>query len=332
MPERLTGIAKALRHLVFIRKKALLKRILAGYWNSLVLRRETLRSIELAVTYSCQARCHKCYAARLRKDEKQYLSVEQIRGIVDSALGLGLIHVNITGGEPTLRKDVPEIISACHPDKIMVSLVTNAYAMTRELLRRYKDAGLNTIQISLDSSTPEVHDSLRGLDGGYRKVMETAAWARELGLVVCFSTVLSSENSSGENEMLKLLELADREDAFLLICDSAAVGGWEGQKDKMLDGEERNRALAKLLRHPRARHHAIYNFRGKAGCPAGTEKIYLTAYGDATPCDLVHDCFGNVLEDGLEKVWRKMCAHPLYARKSFDCVRYLPDFAGRKLP
>ena len=66
----------------------------------------------------------------------------------------------------------------------------------------------------------------------------------------------------------------------------------------------------------------MYNFRGKFGCPAGIEKIYINAYGKVTPCNLIHDEFGDLRTIPLEKVWKKMGEHPVYSQKMRDCVRY----------
>lgn len=325
MTRIIADVHKVFKHLVFVRNPALIKRILSGYYNTIIGGEDVLRSIELAVTYRCQAKCHKCYAANLHQEGKNILSIDQIREIITQAKRLGLIHVNLTGGEPTLRKDLPDIITACGPENIMVSLVTNAYTLTREKMKEFKEAGLNTIQISLDSADAPIHDTLRGLSGCYDAALSAAAWAREFGIVLCFSTVLSSEDTGDEGAMKQLLCLSKREKAFLLICDSAAVGGWEGDETKMLSRKERNRTLSELLRHPNARHHNLYNFRMKQGCPAGVEKIYITAYGDVTPCDLIHDSFGNVLKEDLETIWKRMRTHPLYSQKLFDCVRYLDE-------
>ena len=326
----LLNIDKTVRHLKFIRNPVLVGRILNGYFNTVVLRRDTLRSIELAVTYQCQASCHKCYAMNLRKDDAEYLNSAQISDIIGQAMKLGLIHVNITGGEPTLRSDLYEIIEACQPDKIMVSLVTNALSLTREKVQRLKRAKLNTIQISLDSVERDTHDRLRGVKGCYDKVMAVAAWAREAGINLCFSTVYSTEETSDKDEVRKLLELAKKEKAFLLICDSAAVGGWADKHEKIMDRAERNSTLKELMRHPAARHHNMYNFNMKVGCPAGVEKIYITAYGDVTPCDLIHEPFGNVCKESLKKIWDRMRREPPYSEKMYDCVRYFNSYDGKK--
>jgi MoaA/NifB/PqqE/SkfB family radical SAM enzyme len=318
-------LRKAWAHRIFLKKPKLWWRISNGYLQTLVLRKDRLRSVELAVTYACQAKCHKCYSAKLFRKTQNPLSVEQIRGIWQQCLALGAIHVNLTGGEPTLRSDLLDIVKACTPDRAMVSIVSNTARIDEETIAAWAKAGVNTLQASLDSAVPEVHDRLRGIPGLFDKVVNAARLCHKHGINICFSTVLSTESTSNKDQMWKLLDLCKREDAFLLICDSASVGGWENEAGKMMTREERNAALAELLRHPRARHHNLYNFRGRQGCPAGIEKVYITAYGDVTPCDLMHEHFGNVLEEPLETIWKRMCSDRRFAQKTCECVRYLKD-------
>ena len=315
---------KAWSHRIFLRNPKLLRRVFSGYFNNLVLKRDRLRSVELAVTYACQAKCHKCYASNLEDKDRRRLTLDQIDRIWKQCLALGAIHVNITGGEPTLRPDLIDIIKTLTPDRVMVSVVSNCLKVDEDMVASWAKAGLNTLQASLDSTIPEVHDELRGVAGCYDKVINAARLCHEYGINICFSTVLSPETSSNEDEMWKLLALCEREKAFLLICDSAQVGGWEGQSEKMFTLEERNAQLTRLLKHPKARHHALYNFRGRQGCPAGIEKIYITAYGDVTPCDLIHESFGNALEESLDTIWRRIIEDPRFAQKTRNCIRYLP--------
>jgi radical SAM protein with 4Fe4S-binding SPASM domain len=251
--------------------------------------------------------------------------VEQIDSIWQQSLHLGAIHVNLTGGEPTLRPDLLEIVKTCTPDRAMVSIVSNTLRIEEDTIAAWARAGVNTLQASLDAATPDVHDQLRGIPGTFDKVINATRLCHKYGINICFSTVLSTESNSNQNQMWDLLRLCEQENAFLLICDSASVGGWEGQAEKMLSREERNAALKELLKHPKARHHNLYNFRGRQGCPAGIEKVYITAYGDVTPCDLIHEPFGNVLEEPLESIWKRMCKDARFAQKTSECVRYLKD-------
>jgi len=316
---------KAWSHRVFLKNPKLLCRVFNGYFQTMGLRKDRLRSVELAVTYRCQAKCHKCYSAKMIRKNQKPLTVEQIKTVWKQCLDLGAIHVNLTGGEPTLRPDLVEIIKAVTPDRNMVSIVSNTERIDEPTIVAWAKAGLNTLQASLDSADPEVHNSLRGIPGLYDKVIQAARLCHKHGINICFSTVLSTESTSNQDQMWKLLDLCEQEDAFLLICDSASVGGWEDQGGKMFTREERNAVLETLLKHPKARHHNLYNFRGRQGCPAGIEKLYITAYGDVTPCDLMHDTFGNVLEEPLETIWKRMCKDQRFAQKTCECIRYLKN-------
>ena len=330
-------IRKFVKHLSFMRSPVLVKRIFKGYYNSLIRRNDTLRSIELAIDYKCQATCHKCYSANLGTHfpnpnyvDKPLMTVDEIRNTIDQAMDLGIIHVNITGGEPTLRSDLAEIVEVCRPKEIMVSLVTNALSLSKEKLKTLSELGLNLLQVSLDSADPKTHDELRGVPGCYDKVMQTATWAKEFGVNLCFTTVLSTESTSNGSETRKLLEVAERKNAYLLICDSASIGGWSEQGEKVMTREERDTTLFELMKHPLTRHHNMYNFRGKIGCPASHEKVYITSHGDVTPCNLVHDTYGNVLKMPLADILKKMRNDPLWSQTHDTCPRYLEEeFATR---
>ena len=330
-------VKKFMKHLNFLRSPVLVKRIFQGYYNSLVRGNDTLRSIELAIDYRCQATCHKCYSANLGTHfpnpnyvDKPMMTVEEIRNTVDQAMDLGLIHINITGGEPTLRSDLVEIVEACRPKEIMVSLVTNALSLSKEKLKTLSGLGLNLLQISVDSADAKTHDELRGVPGCYDKVMQAASWAREFGVNLCLTTVLSTESTSNESETQKLLKIAEREKAYLLICDSASVGGWAEKGEKVMTREERDAALFELMKHPITRHHNMYNFRGKIGCPAGHEKVYITSHGDVTACNLVHDSYGNVLKRPLKEIVEDIRKDPLWSQTHETCPRYLEEeFATR---
>jgi len=141
-----------LNHWRFFKGRPLtIYRTARGFFKTLVLKKRVLRSVELAVTYNCQLRCDKCFALKwLEEEKKPFLTVEQIRNLWEQAYNLGAVHINLTGGEPLLRKDICDVVRACKPKGTVVSIVTNAIALTEEKARELKEAGLNTFQISLD--------------------------------------------------------------------------------------------------------------------------------------------------------------------------------------
>jgi len=109
----------------------------------------TLRSLELAVTWICNLDCVFCYAEDLMKAQKKPpdMSVETVAKLTRDARELGLIHVNVTGGEPMVRRDIYEVVDAI-PKDIVISLVSNSTLLNKEKIDRLKKAGLSTIQLS----------------------------------------------------------------------------------------------------------------------------------------------------------------------------------------
>ena len=141
----------------------------------------------------------------------------------------------------------------------------------------------------------------------------------------------SPEENTDYEHIKKLCDFGMEKDILVLICDSASVGGFEGQESKVFSNEERNAILDKLLKHPYGRHHNLFNFRFFEGCPAGIEKIYITAYGETMPCDLIHESYGSIREESIKSIWGKMRKDPRFAQKTKFCVRYLPDGLEKNL-
>lgn len=314
------GIKSISRHQRFFRHPLLVYRATRGLFYGAVLRRKVLRSVELAVTYRCNFNCDKCYASGLLDKNRKEMTVEQIKDVWEQAYKLGAIHINLTGGEPMLREDIYDIIKVCKPKGTIVSLVTNASLLDEEKVKKLKQAGLNSLQISLDSADMEEHDKLRR-KGSYSQVMNAVEWCKKYGIVVCLSTVIHRDNVP---DTIKLIHLCEKLGVFLLFNMSAIEGGWKDAKDVLLTDEQVE--LVNLMRtnYGIVRQDLSFNFRGKSGCPAGNEKVYITAYGDVLACVQMQEFWGNIFKDPLKKIWKKILNDPELSRKNARCLRYDP--------
>src|SRR5262245_40654985 len=146
---KLTMIRKALTQLrMAAQNPAQVRRVLA---SELKMRAglPVLRSVEFAVTWICNLRCEFCYAEDLMYAQKRPpdISIDMVRDIMRQAHRLGSIHVNGTVGEPTIRKDLFELIDLI-PKDVVVSVVTNSTLLTEEKIREFKRVGVSTIQMS----------------------------------------------------------------------------------------------------------------------------------------------------------------------------------------
>ncbi len=294
---------KALRHIGYMKERPLLVyRAGEGFIRTLLLAQKRLRSVEFAVTYRCNATCGFCYSLDLYNKNREELTVPDFKKIWNQCYNLGAIHVNLTGGEPMLRDDLPEIIQAMKPKGTIVSCVTNASLSTREKLSELKDAGLGYLQISLDSPKAKQHDVWRGIPGLHEKAVQTAKICKQLNIPCCFSSVVFH---NGINTFEGIMKIAESLNVDILMNYVETVGGWKSQDNVSLSREDYDRIMH-LRKHNKVRHHSMYNFNGTKLCPVGREKIYLSAYGDVMSGVKVQNAFGNALKEPVGDIWNRM--------------------------
>ena len=310
---------KALKHLKYIKSARLGARIAKGFVKGLVLKQPVLRSVELAINYECNAKCDMCYARDLLDAKRANMTVEQIKSIWDQAHELGAVHVNITGGEPLLRKDICEIVKALKPKSTLVSIVTNASLIDEEKIKALKKAGLSYLQISLDSVDAKKHDDLRKIPGLHEKTIRAVELCKKYGISCCFSSVVYH---GGVEDFEKIVKLAKKYDIMVLMNYVGIVGGWKTEEELALTKDDFVR-IHNLMKDPNVRFHTMYNFSGKLECPAGKEKLYITAYGDVMPCNKNQmKAYGNVLKEPLKDIWMRMYYNPEFTSYCKDCKRF----------
>ena len=259
----------------------------------------TLRSLELAVTWICNLDCEFCYAEDLMKAQRRPpdMPVDTVAKVTRDARDLGLIHVNVTGGEPMVRKDIYDVVAAI-PKDIVVSLVTNSTLLTKEKIDRLKQSGLSTIQMSYG--------------GYYLKSFkrELARYCVEQGISVTLSVV----NIRAERENIEHAFAMAEEDDFSVLFNYPMPYNNDG-----LDSEY----YWKMRYHPRCREDNLF-WSGKDRCPAGTHKLYVTNDGDVMTCDRIHAIYGNIHTEPLADIHKRMYEQ-FIQHKSFCLLETCPD-------
>lgn len=126
----------------------------------------TFRYLRLSVTDACNFRCEYCLPNGFEAKEKEpELTLNEIKNLVSAFAARGFEKVRITGGEPTVRRDLVEIVRmvALTPGVRKVALSTNGTRL-KELARPLREAGVSAINISVDSLNPETFRSVTGHD------------------------------------------------------------------------------------------------------------------------------------------------------------------------
>lgn len=153
--------------------------------------------VKFKIIDGCNIKCVMCNHWRRDEYLRSILTYDRLLTLGNELAGFGTRHVNWSGGEPTLRKDLPEIIGHYRSLGIKSSLITNGTRMTEDYARRLHDQGLARALISLESSDPEIHDRVVGSPGAWQKLIDSVprlSRHNTQGPKLSFSTVLTSIN------------------------------------------------------------------------------------------------------------------------------------------
>jgi len=279
----------------------------------------------LSVTPRCPCRCVHCSADRFVHTGGKELSTDELKRVVDQSLALGVCTMIFTGGEPMVREDLYDLIAHVDKNLAHVMIFTSGVLLSQENVERLAKAGLGSLNVSIDADKAEEHDALRRMSGAFKKAFEGARRAREAGILTGISTYGSHETvTSGALE--HLLNIA-KEEGFqeVTVFDCVPTGKFLTRPEVRMGRKDikRVRALADKFNGDEfpmgITAQAKANAYDGGGCFGGFAQFYMTCFGDINPCDFNPITFGNIREDSLETIWRRMAAHPEYAVHRHCC-------------
>ena len=147
--------------------------------------------------WNCNQQCLHCYAAGQPASEADELTTQQWKKMIDAYRAAGIPQLTFTGGEPTMRDDLPELVA--HARWFITRLNTNGVRLTPELCTSLRQAELDSVQITLYSADEAVHNRLVGAEN-FEKTVRGLQNALSAGLDVSVNTPLCTDNSDyGEN-------------------------------------------------------------------------------------------------------------------------------------
>ena len=124
--------------------------------------------------------------------------------MIDKLVDWGVFQIGLTGGEPTVRKDLVELVRYVSSKQVACNLTTNGFNVSAKLVDDLVAAGLTQVQLSLDSHIKEEHERYRN-KGSYEKVLKTAKLFKNKGLIVGFDTVVTNDNLDKIKDMIIFL-------------------------------------------------------------------------------------------------------------------------------
>lgn len=246
--------------------------------------------VSIITTYRCQMRCKMCNIWENPTDSAKELTPKDLEKLP------GFKFVNVTGGEPFVRRDLEDIVEVMYRKSDRIVISTSGYHHKRifKLAERFPNIG---IRVSIEGLSQR-NDDLRGREGGFDRGLKTVLGLRDMGVKdVGFGCTVSNKNSE---DMLWLYELsktlkmefatATFHNSYYFHRDDNVVDN----KDQVID--DFHELIERLLKeyHPKAWFRAFFNLglinyiRGgkrMLPCQAGTANFFIEPYGDVFPCN-----------------------------------------------
>jgi radical SAM protein len=159
-------------------------------------------------TQACALACRHCRAEAVPAPHPQELKFEEGVAFLHQIREFGdpMPQLILTGGDPLARADLFELIDEARKLGIGVSITPAATpALTREVLVRLQQHGVEGLGLSLDGSTAERHDSIRGVPGTFDRTVQAMRWAQELRMALQVNTLVAAETADDAPATYELL-------------------------------------------------------------------------------------------------------------------------------
>lgn len=264
-------------------------------------------SVQLDLTYRCNERCVHCY---LDHEDHGEMTTAEIKHLLDEMADAGVFILTLSGGEIFLRKDFFEILEYARLERqFCVKLKTNAIMIREREATRIRDIGVESIQISIYSHRPEVHDAITLMPGSLRKSLAAARFLKSQGLRVIFANVLMVQNLQDYTGVRTLAE----EMGVECTLDPTITPMMDGDRSVLQLGIEGD-ALRQVFRDQALvgdveefcaiAAPADENALAALPCSASHTTCYVSPYGDVFPCVQFPLPTGNVRQQRFLDIWR----------------------------
>ncbi|HEX2995225.1 MAG TPA: PqqD family peptide modification chaperone [Anaerolineales bacterium] len=281
--------------------------------------------MDLAITYRCNNDCAHCYNARERNFPE--LHTENWKHILDQLWALGVPHIVFTGGEATLRNDLPELIAHAESNGQITGLNTNARRLADEkYVQNLVDAGLDHVQITLESCDEQIHDEMMRAKGAFRQTVQGLKNVLATRLYVMTNTTMLHTNVHKIPDTLDFLaELGVPTiglNALIYSGQGLTVGTGlhERELQPILDmaaqkTSEHGQRLIWYTPTQYCNFDPTQSNLGVKGCTAALYSMCVEANGDVLPCQSYYHALGNLLTDPWDSIWNHKLSVKLRERQ-----------------
>jgi PqqA peptide cyclase len=273
-------------------------------------------AILFELSHRCPLQCPYCSNPLALERAREELDTAAWMRVLDEANDIGVLQVHFSGGEPSVRKDLEDLVAHAARIGLYTNLITSGVLIDRARLERLADAGLDHLQLSIQDSDPVQADRVGGYKGGHERKMALAAWVGEMGMALTVNAPVHRHNL---DRLEDIIELAASLGAGRLEVAHVQYYGW-GLKNRAAlmptrAQLERATGIVEAARE-RLKGTMVFDYvvpdyyaRRPKACMGGWARqfINVTPSGEVMPCHAAATIpglrFDNVKDRPLSDIW-----------------------------
>ncbi len=268
------------------------------------------------LTHRCPLQCSYCSNPLELERVNKELSTAEWVSVMEQAGAMGILQVHLSGGEPTARKDLEEIVAAAAKASLYTNLITAAVLLNRQRLEGLAARGLDHVQISFQDTDAENAERIGAYPGAQKKKLEVAAWTKELGLPLTVNAPIHRQNIQN---VPRYIELALELGAQRLEVAHVQYYGWAYlNRAALIPTYDQTLQSIELVERERERLKGVltidmvvpdYYAKRPKPCMGGWGKGFMniTPAGRVLPCHAAETIanlkFDNVKDRPLLDIW-----------------------------
>jgi pyrroloquinoline quinone biosynthesis protein E len=287
----------------------------------------------LELTHRCPLQCPYCSNPLELERAKGELSTAEWSRVLDEAAELGILQVHFSGGEPAVRRDLPDLVAHARQAGLYSNLITSGVTLDRARIAKLAEAGLDHVQLSIQDVDHQTAAYIANYPGVQGKKLAFARMVREAGLPLTINAVLSRHNIT---RVERMIDLAVSLGAARVEMAHAQYYGWAIRNraalmptlDQVHEATARVEAARERLRGQIVIDYVLpdYYARQPKACMGGWGRQFLniTPSGEVLPCHAAQTIPGLV----FESVRHKPLAEIWAASEAFERFRgtdWMPD-------
>jgi heme b synthase len=285
------------------------------------------------ITRRCNLNCIHCRSASGMASAEGGFSTEEAFSLIDDIASSYQPVLVLTGGEPLLRKDVFEIAAYGTSRGLRMCLATNGTLITGEICRKIKECGIKMVSLSLDGSTPEVHDNFRQQEGAFNATIRATRLLREHGIEFLVNSSFTKRNQADIPKVYRLAKELGATAWYLFMI--VPTGRGEEILSELIPKEDYEKILrwhydaekeeTEMLMRPTCAPHYYrivlqkqkeeggkfrrrslkFSTGGAKGCVCAQVICFIANDGEVYPCSYFFRSAGNVKRQSFQEIWEK---------------------------